>query len=675
MKRWKYSVFVLLMLAICVMAVKDQPQTKAYAKEKSNTQGYVFESDDTLIIYERNVRFTTSADQEKAKKIVHIKFEGDYLHSGNLEQFSSLERLTISKNTTRVIMEHDDGDDELKNLKEITVDSQNPFYADYEGALYTKDYRTLLYYPMKGAIEAVPAHQTVIIGNGAFDGVPIVSIKIPEKLAVIQYRGLANTKLEELSLPAAFRVIEQNAFKDSKIKNVTIAENNQSLCSVDGVVYSRDHSYLFYWPEEKISEKLVLPEGLSYFDCDMIVHFDQVQILQIPKSLTAIVNTNKNQLKEILLDKNNRCFSLYDGVLYSKDQCILRLYPNKNTDQVIELSSKLRELPLGMFECENTTTSLTIPAGLSKLAAVTSYSHSTMLSGFTHLSELKLSGKSSEYVIQDNVLYNADKTILLWYPVDIPAKKFIIPDTVTGIANDQLVKQNHLEEIVIPANCKVTDIDALTSEYQQWYEMSFGAQCIKLKAFKVSEKNPYYVSKDGVLFSKDMTIMLGYPCAKTDTSYEIPESVFHAPFGNSNPYLKTLVIGKNLKTLAIPVYYTCGEFESNGLVNYSALSEIKVSENNSTITVIGGAVYKKTEAFKTYLTLLVYPRGRKDAEFYLAKDTADMSGGKYFEKHSYLKKFYVDTTSELHGIKNGKLWLDYNDYFYLNLDGIELLSK
>ena len=51
------------------------------------------------------------------------------------------------------------------------------------------------------------------------------------------------------------------------------------------------------------------------------------------------------------------------------------------------------------------------------------------------------------------------------------------------------------------------------------------SQCGSLTEISVSEDNAYYCSKDGVLFSKDMTAILLYPGGKDSTSYTVPGGV------------------------------------------------------------------------------------------------------------------------------------------------------
>ena len=47
----------------------------------------------------------------------------------------------------------------------------------------------------------------------------------------------------------------------------------------------------------------------------------------------------------------------------------------------------------------------------------------------------------------------------------------------------------------------------------------------KLACFTVAPENNCFISVDGVLFSKDMSILWLYPCLKSDKFYEVPKEV------------------------------------------------------------------------------------------------------------------------------------------------------
>ena len=84
--------------------------------------------------------------------------------------------------------------------------------------------------------------------------------------------------------------------------------------------------------------------------------------------------------------------------------------------------------------------------------------------------------------------------------------------TVTTIGNGAFYYCPSLTEIIIP--------DSVTSIGDSAF-----AYCDSLKEIQVSENNSSYQSIEGILFSKDGTLLHTYPTGKPDTSYIIPDSV------------------------------------------------------------------------------------------------------------------------------------------------------
>lgn len=83
-------------------------------------------------------------------------------------------------------------------------------------------------------------------------------------------------------------------------------------------------------------------------------------------------------------------------------------------------------------------------------------------------------------------------------------------------------------------------------------EIDFGnINLNQLENITVSENNPYYCSKEGVLYNKNMTELLYYPDNKPQKSFTIPESVKTitnmSMVGCNN--LEKLVLGKNVETI------------------------------------------------------------------------------------------------------------------------------
>ena len=100
--------------------------------------------------------------------------------------------------------------------------------------------------------------------------------------------------------------------------------------------------------------------------------------------------------------------------------------------------------------------------------------------------------------------------------------------------------ENASGELVIPSEYKgksVTEIDdsafkdckAITSVTIPDSVTSIGydafENCIGLKEISVSPDNSDYSSQNGILFNKDKTMLITYPCGKSETSYTVPSTV------------------------------------------------------------------------------------------------------------------------------------------------------
>lgn len=622
------------------------------ASAVNSTSDYTFENEDTIILYNTSIDTDNKDLLTKFEKVKHIKIDTTetYLALYELTCFPNAISIYIPANITFI---NSISTYPLPNLKEFLVDEKNSAYASINGVLYNKSKDRLILYPYNGNKDAVVEAGTKIIEYSAFNNVPINSVIIPEGVILIESEAFAKTNLTEISLPASFRSFYSGTFKNTPLTKVIISENNKSLTSIDGVVYSKDKSYLYYWPEEKIVESLILPQELTYLDCTMIKHFNKVKQITIPDALTAIIGTADNRIEQIFVNKQHPFFKLYDGVLYSSDYKNLRLYPNQNKDTDITIHNNLEVFPMELFCTENTTKVLTLSKNLRKFKGIQKPYYRVLLGGFVNLSELKIDRDNKLFVIENGVLYDNKKTHVLWYPIDLPAKEFKIPETVTNVDNDQLVIQNHLEKLVVSDNCKLYDF-VINDDYDyRLYTILTGSDCPNLKEFVVSKGNPYYISVEGVLLSKDKSVLLVYPSAKTDKVYQIPDTVRVVAFGNENHYLQTLKIPQSVYRFG---YVSCTDGENNNygdaLLYFSALKEIEVDPANEWYTSIDGVLYSNSDA----KWIIAYPVGKTDQSFYLPKELYGIEDVRNFNYNPYLKEIYIDSSSQCQYINDGDLW-------------------
>ena len=93
--------------------------------------------------------------------------------------------------------------------------------------------------------------------------------------------------------------------------------------------------------------------------------------------------------------------------------------------------------------------------------------------------------------------------------------------------------------------------------------------CTSLAAINVTENNASYTADDGVLFSKDKTVILRYPCAKAGTSYTISEGVtkISASAFQSCTALTAVTIPESVTTIELGAFENCTGLKEATLPN------------------------------------------------------------------------------------------------------------
>lgn len=145
-----------------------------------------------------------------------------YAFTGN----TSIETLIIGKNVVEMGESQKIGSllSELKNLKKVTISSENKVFAEKNGIVYSKDGKTLYYY---------------------LDSKKDTSFTVGSGVTTIAYGAISNDYLTQLTIPSSVQSMECSAvYGCDKLKSVTIYnglkqidEFNFSECPVLATVY------------------------------------------------------------------------------------------------------------------------------------------------------------------------------------------------------------------------------------------------------------------------------------------------------------------------------------------------------------------------------------------------------------------------------------------------------
>jgi len=123
-----------------------------------------------------------------------------------------------------------------------------------------------------------------------------------------------------------------------------------------------------------------------------------------------------------------------------------------------------------------------------------------------------------------------------------------LPDSLVSLSGNAFNNCASLPEITIPAGV-VGGLGYTT----------FGSGCKKLTKMIVAEGNTVYSSLDGVLYSKDKTIILRYPCGNPASLFSFPNTIAEVGVGafEGCTFLASITMTENLRVLKNAAFKGC----------------------------------------------------------------------------------------------------------------------
>ncbi|MBR5825733.1 MAG: leucine-rich repeat domain-containing protein [Clostridia bacterium] len=406
------------------------------------------------------------------------------------------------------------------------------------------------------------------IGDGMFEHCDsLEEVVIPDGVTRIGDRAFGScTALSNVTIPYGVKSIGDGAFSSCyEFTNVTIPDSVTSIginaflaCkNITNIVIPDSVINLGRGAFDRCSAATSITignnvrsiGGSTFNDCD------KVESIYIPASVTGIESSafsDWHSLKEIIVDENNENYISEQGILFNKDKTQLVKYPSSKEGTIY-----------------------TVPESVEQFGDYEVFGHCKYLEEIVIGSKVTSLG---DFMFQDcenlkNIELSDDLTTInlgsFWGCSNL--KDIIIPDSVTIIEQNAFKGCSSLTLIEIPKN--VASIE----------EEAFG-RCITLENIFVDEQNDYYCDENGVLYSKDKSILVQYPAGKKDLNFtlNINTSVIGEYALAYNAYLETVELNRTLT-----------EIKPNAFSNYSSniycygeaynWIEIFTNENNQLI--------------------------------------------------------------------------------------------
>lgn len=208
-------------------------------------------------------------------------------------------------------------------------------------------------------------------------------------------------------------------------------------------------------------------------------------------------------------------------------------------------------------------TSLLIPSSVEYISCLS-------LRYLEKLQNITVEDDNPYYSSVDSILYSKDKTVVLLVPTDYPKSELVFPDALTNVGLWSMDWAENVKSVKFGKSLQKT-LNFSNYDLESWHFP------YKIENIEVSEDNPNFCSKNGVLYNKNMTELICYPFAKPDEEYVLPDTVINIDEDNraltDTKYLKILTVHKNIKKLDFE--YFEGESYEGGYDPPTSITTIK----------------------------------------------------------------------------------------------------
>jgi len=355
------------------------------------------------------------------------------------------------------------------------------------------------------------------IGDAAFfNNSTLTSVAVGTNVANIADQAFSYSSLTSVTLPASVTNIAFDVFHNcNELTNITVATNNPDYSSAAGVLFNQNQTVLIQFPEGKAGSYAV---PFSVTNIGIYAFFDSSNVTSVAlstnvSSIADYAFYDTPGLTAITVNTNNLTYSSVAGVLFDKSQDTLIAYP-----------------------VGNVATSYIMPNTVTNIGMEAFYSCPNLV----------------------NVTFGTNLTIIggAAFENSSALANIALPNSVTTISGGAFAECSGLTNITLGTG--VTDIE---------YQALLGVP--SLIAVNAAAGNPDFSSVNGILFNKNLTALVLYPAATSETSYTVPESITNVgsyAFMDSDN-LFSITLGTNVQSIGDSAFQFCFNLTSIALPN------------------------------------------------------------------------------------------------------------
>ena len=228
----------------------------------------------------------------------------------------NLSELTIPRNVEVI------GDNPFANCPKLDLVNESPHFNFENGGLYDRKMTRLIYFAINHDSEEVV---------------------LPGGLISIGKHSFYNCQnLRRIVIPKSVRIIENNPF--SNLSRLRIENNSPHFIHIDGVLYNKTMSTLFYYEHGNELKELVIPEGVSIIGRHSFYNCQTIKTITIPSSVKMIGYNPFTNCSNLSLVNHSPEFVYEDGVLYNRKKTELIYFSIPNPVESFTIPDNVRKI-------------------------------------------------------------------------------------------------------------------------------------------------------------------------------------------------------------------------------------------------------------------------------------------------------------------------------------------
>lgn len=304
--------------------------------------------------------------------------------------------------------------------------------------------------------EIIIPENVKVIGDYAFYLTGITHVNIPDSTTTIGEYAFTNCELKTITLGKGVTVIGENAFAGNPISKISVNINNKYFLTDEfGVLYNKDKTTLIQYPCRSTYTKYTIPDSVITIKSNAFRVSDNLTEITLGNNIKTIENAcfesceNLNRLVvpdsvETIGDMAFADCGITDLVLGNSVRVIGTGAFSWCDFTKLVLPESVKIIQDEAFAYNSYLVNIVIPKSVTYIGKDAFY-------GCNDLTSITVDENNQNYSSDDGgVLFNKKKTILIKYPNARNSTSYIIPNSVTAVADKAFYSCNNLTNIIIP---------------------------------------------------------------------------------------------------------------------------------------------------------------------------------------------------------------------------------